>query len=417
MVENYVNVFYYENIKKIGGVENSLYQLAKKYHKDYDITIVYKTCDPMQLMRLQKYVRCVKWVGQTINCEKCFYGYHFSIISSVNSPEHILVVHTDYAAQWKLGIKRANNLPNHPKLTGYICVSDVAKAGFEEVMHKKAERCYNVFVPDEPQKVWHFVTWGRIDEQKGAKQYAKFVELCDNKPNFKYDLTVFSDGSIPSFSKNIIRREPRLDVLDYVYKHYDAGVFFSKHESFGYSPMECLDLNIPVICSDLPAYREIGVKDGENGFLIKEDFSNFDLDNIIKTLSKVDEGWKFHYKPPKDDWDKFLIKGKPSYKPTKPDFVMVRCVYPYKDLEWDEYKKVGDIYPVSRDRLDRLLGNNDKHIVRVELVDKQSYVQSEDGQYECQKPIGRVSTWMTKYRLEGGVVCKSAKKSKKDLDA
>jgi len=399
MVENYVNVFYYENIKRIGGVENSLYQLAKKYHKDYDITIVYKTCDPLQLMRLQKYVRCVKWSGQTINCEKCFYGYHFGIITSVNAKEHILVVHTDYKAQWDLGIKKSSNLPNHPKLTGYICVSDVAKKGFEEIMKKPAERCYNVYVPEKPEKVWHFVSWGRIDDQKGAKQYAKFVDICDKTPNFKYDFTVFTDGSIPSTSKNIIKREPKLDVLDYIYNHYDAGVFFSKHESFGYSPLECLDLNIPVICSDLPAYREVGVVDGENGFLIKEDFSNFDLDKIIKTLSKVGDGWKFNYKPPKDDWDKFLVKGKPNYTPTQSNFVMVRCINSYKDLEWNEYKKEGDIYPVSRDRLDRLLGNNDKHIVRVELIYNQSYIQGTNNSNELSTPIGRDNTWMMKYRL------------------
>ncbi len=398
MVEEYVNVFYYENIKRIGGVENSLYQLAKKYYNDFDITIIYKTCDPYQLMRLQKYVKCVKWTGQQIKCKKCFYGYHFSIIGNVTADEHILVVHTDYKAQWKLGIKRANDLPNHPKITGYICVSDVAKEGFEEIMHKEATRCYNVFVPEKPEKVWHFVTWGRIDEQKGSKEYAKFVEICDKHPNFKYDLTVFSDGLIPSNSKNIIKMPPRLDVLDYVAGHYDAGVFFSKHESFGYSPMECLNLNIPVICSDLPAYREIGVVDNENGFLIKEDFSNFDLDNIIKVLSKGENGWKFHYKPPKDDWDKILVKGKPLYTPPTDNFVTVRCVSHYKDLEWNEYKNVGDIYKVSADRLDRLLGNNEKHIIRVEVINEQIGNTNGTSINENIHTIARSNTWMSKLR-------------------
>ena len=398
MVENYVNVFYYENIKRIGGVENSLYQLAKKYHKDYDITIVYKTCDPLQLMRLQKYVRCVKWTGQTINCVKCFYGYHFSIITSVNADEHILVVHTDYKAQFELGIKRTSDLPKHPKLTGWICVSDLAKNSFEELMQVKADRCYNVYVPEKPEKVWHFVTWGRIDEEKGSKMYAKFVELADKTPNFKYDLTVFSDGSIPSSSKNIIKLSPRLDVLDYVNGHYDVGIFFSKHESFGYSPLECLSLGIPVICSDLPAYREIGVDD-TNGILIKNDFSNFDMEDII---SKLKKGFKFKYEPPKDDWDKFLVKSKSTYTNDNPNFIMVRCINGYKDLEWNEYKSVGDVYPVSYDRLDRLLGNNDKHIVRVEVLDGQKYDRVGKTTDEKVEITQRRSTWMSKFRDSKG---------------
>lgn len=394
MEENYVNVFYYENIKRIGGVENSLYQLAKKYYKDYDITIVYKTCDPYQLMRLQKYVRCIKYTGQVINCEKCFYGYHFSIISSVNAKEHILVVHTDYKAQFELGIKRASDLPKHPKLTGYICVSDLAKNSFEEIMNTKADRCYNVYVPEKPEKVWHFVTWGRIDEQKGSKIYAKFIDMLDKIPNFKYDLTVFSDGIIPTTSKNVVQMKPRLDVLDYVYNHYDAGIFFSKHESFGYSPLECLCLGIPVIVSDLPAYREIGINDN-NGILIKNDLSNFDDKSFIKKLNK---GFKFTYEPPKDDWDKFLVEGKPTYTQEEPNFVMVRCVNAYKDLEWDEYKKVGDEYPVSYDRLDRLLGNNQKHIVRVEVIDEQKLSNVRKTTTTKVDVPQRRSTWLSKFR-------------------
>lgn len=394
MEENYVNVFYYENIKRIGGVENSLYQLAKKYHKDYDITIVYKTCDPLQLMRLQQYVRCVKWDGQIINCEKCFYGYHCSIITSVNAKEHILVVHTDYKAQFELGIKRSSDLPRHPKITRYICVSDLAKNSFEELMNTKADRCYNVFVKEKRDKVWHFVTWGRIDEQKGSKMYAKFIEMLDGIPNFKYDLTVFSDGTIPTTSKNVIKMAPRLDVLDYVNGHYDAGIFFSKHESFGYSPLECLSLGIPVIVSDLPAYREIGVNDG-NGILIKNDLSNLDIESIITRLKK---GFTFKYEPPKDDWDKFLVKGKPTYKQGEPTFIMVRCVNGYRDLEWNEYKSPGDIYPVSYDRLDRLLGNNEKHIVRVEVLNEQVITSIGKETTNQVNVSQRRSTWMSKFR-------------------
>lgn len=394
-MEEYVNVFYYENIKRIGGVENSLYQLAKKYHKDFDITIVYKTCDPYQLMRLQQYVRCVKWDGQQIKCKKCFYGYHYSIIDAVTADEHILVVHTDYKAQWDLGIKRTNNLPNHPKLTGYICVSDIAKDGFEEIMHKKADRCYNVYVPEKPQKVWHFVTWGRIDEEKGSKMYAKFVEIADSIPDFKYDLTVFSNGSIPTTSKNVIKMEPRLDVLDYVNGRYDAGIFYSKHESFGYSPLECLCLGIPVIVSDLPAYREIGIND-TNGFLIKNDFSNFDLPSIIEKLSK---GMKFTYEPPKDDWDKYLVKGKSvCNQEYKKRFVLVRALVNYKDLEWDEHKHIGDTYYVSRDRLDKLLGNNAKHIVRVEVIDEEERDTIGKGIASEIQTTSRSNTWMQKFR-------------------
>ena len=37
----YNNVFYFKKINKIGGTEQFLYEIAKKYNK-YDITIIYK---------------------------------------------------------------------------------------------------------------------------------------------------------------------------------------------------------------------------------------------------------------------------------------------------------------------------------------------------------------------------------------
>lgn len=347
---NFVNMYYYENIKRVGGVENSIYQLVKKYHKDYDITVVYKECDVYQLRRLQKYVRCVKYNGEKITCKRAFYGYHCSIIENVTAERHTLVVHTDYSAQWDLGIKNIGNLPKNPKLTDYLCVSNVSKEGFEKIMGMVPKRCYNVYVPEPPQKVWHFVTFGRIDDQKGSKQYAKFCDILDSIPNFKYDLTVISDGKIPSTSKNIIYLPPRLDVLDYVNGHYDCGVFFSLHESFGYSPVECLCLGIPVIASDLPAYREIGIN-SKNGFLVDNDLSNLDIEKIVKKLEK---GMVFTYEPPKDEWDKYLVPSKSTYTFDDSNYVLVKCISRYKDLEWNDFKVPGDIYYVSRDRLDRL---------------------------------------------------------------
>lgn len=53
------NIFYFRKICGIGGTEQYLYEIAKKYHM-YDITIYYDTADEIQLKRLKTLVRCKK---------------------------------------------------------------------------------------------------------------------------------------------------------------------------------------------------------------------------------------------------------------------------------------------------------------------------------------------------------------------
>ena len=47
------NIFYFKKINRIGGTEQFLYEIAKKYH-ELDITVFYDEADIYQLKRLRK---------------------------------------------------------------------------------------------------------------------------------------------------------------------------------------------------------------------------------------------------------------------------------------------------------------------------------------------------------------------------
>ena len=59
--EYYTNIFYFDRINKIGGVETFFYEIAKKYC-DNDITIFYSYGDMSQIRRLKKLVRVKKYI-------------------------------------------------------------------------------------------------------------------------------------------------------------------------------------------------------------------------------------------------------------------------------------------------------------------------------------------------------------------
>ena len=83
------NIFYFRNISEIGGIETFLYYLSKEYN-DYDITIFYNNADKKQLERLKERVRCIKFRGQEIECEKAFFNYNLDIIDNVKAKEYYL---------------------------------------------------------------------------------------------------------------------------------------------------------------------------------------------------------------------------------------------------------------------------------------------------------------------------------------
>ena len=86
---------FYQFIASIGGVETFLYELARKY-KDRDLTIIYSSGDEKQIKRLKKYVRCIKFNGDPIECDKAFFNYSVKIIDKIKAKEYIQIVHADF---------------------------------------------------------------------------------------------------------------------------------------------------------------------------------------------------------------------------------------------------------------------------------------------------------------------------------
>jgi len=60
----------------------------------------------------------------------------------------------------------------------------------------------------------------------------------------------------------------------------------SDDESFCLFVHECLKLKVPVIVTDLPVYKEVGITEKE-GYILNLDMSNLDVDKIYNKIPKV----------------------------------------------------------------------------------------------------------------------------------
>lgn len=314
------NVFYFRYINAIGGIESFFYYLAKKYN-DYDITIYYQTGDKEQIKRLQQYVRVKKYRGEHIICDKIFFNFNLDIIDNVEAKEYIQIAHGDYKA---MGIK-----PNlNPKITKYLGVSKQVCDTYKEVTGHNTELIYNPIVLEKPKKVLNLISATRLTAEKGRKRMIKLGKLLD-EAGIPYLWTIFTNDVNKIDNPNMVYVKQRLDITNYI-ANADYLVQLSDNEGYCYSVIEALSVGTPVIVTDCPVFRELGV-DKSNGFILDFDLNNVPIKSIYKGLPK------FEYKPKEDNWQDYLVKSKSTYKDDLKKLVKIKCIVPYYDMQRNEF--------------------------------------------------------------------------------
>ena len=334
------NLFYFNTINNIGGVETFFWNLARKYGKTFDITILYRNGDPAQVRRLSDYVRTRRYrEGEIVKCKRCFTAFNCDLLDFIEAEEYYQILHGDYRS---LGV-----IPDrHPKIQHFIAVSDVVKQAYQDITGEIPETCHNPVIIDKPKKVLRLVSATRLTPDKGWNRMEGLAKILeDSGIPFVWD--VYTNQSKAVTSHNIMLHESRLDILDYI-AGADYYVQLSDGEGYCYSVVESLSVGTPVIVTDFPVAREIGVVDGVNGFILPMDMSKVPVRAIYKGLKK------FEYKPLDDDWQKFLIPCPPDWEEEMKQLVTVRCKKVYWDIEQNRMVSFGEEWQVTRKRAEAL---------------------------------------------------------------
>lgn len=316
------NIFYFRKISKIGGTEQFLYEIAKKYHK-YDITIFYDEADILQLQRLKKLVRCKKRIkGQIVKCKKAFFNFNLDMIDDVEAEEYYFVAHANYE---ELNRVHGGYTPpiKNDKLTHYIGVSQFATDKLDEYAKYigstiKTKRCYNPLTLEPKEKVMHLVSAGRLDDKvKGEERTLKLIEALDRyceKTGRHYIWTIFTNPvSINISSPNVVLMKPRLDVRAYISDADYIIQLSNDMETYCYTINEALGYGVPIVTTPLSILKELSITDNEHIVL---DWNCNNADEVAKEIFEKDVK-SFKYNIPKDEWNKILATGKSKYEEEK----------------------------------------------------------------------------------------------------
>lgn len=342
----YKNLFYFRLINAIGGIETFLWNIAQKYGPTHDITIMYGEGDPAQLSRLRKYVRVIQWKpGTEVECEKLFCNFNLEIVDWCKADEYCQIAHGDYKA-----MKLAPNL--HPKVATYYGVSRQVCETYEEVTGHPTQLVYEPVIVEKPKKILHLITASRLSREKGSRRMQQLMEAMD-RAGIEYEWKIFTDihpgaTGINPDNPRVVWKKPTLSVIDWV-ADADYLVQLSDNEGFCLSVLESLTVGTPVIVTDCPVFRELGVKDGVNGFILPFEMNDIPLDRIMKGVKK------FTFTPPEDRWEDALLPGPSTYLEELNTMVTLRCTQVFTDMEIGRNRSVGEVFTVSKPRAEQII--------------------------------------------------------------
>lgn len=327
----YANLFYFRYINKIGGTEQFLYEIAKKYHKK-DIAVLYDSGDIGQITRLRRLVRCIERDREAkYTAKRAFFNFNIDAIDQVEADEYIFVCHAIYQ---ELGYKPPID---HPKINKIVGVSKYAKSQIElqekrQNVDKPVIYCYNPLTLEKPDKVLRVISASRLEDRtKGGDRTLKLIEALDkycNKTGKHYLWTIFTNSMEANIdSPNVAIMKPRVDVRPYIADSDWMVQISNNMESYCYSLNEALGYGVGVVRTPLSVAEEFDIpKQAE--IVLDWDCSN--VDKVVEQMFK--RRTSFKYSPPNDEWDKLLVDEPSHYTPPKVDTV-VQCIATYYDLE------------------------------------------------------------------------------------
>lgn len=316
------NVIYFPSFNIVGGVETFCYEMALKFGKDYDITVLYQNGDPQQMARIAKVCRVIRvTMEDKIDCEVFIFGWGWDILDNVTAKRYVQTFHADY-------INRHLNPSPSPKITDRFGVSNNTTNGIKEHFDWAADirTMYNPYTAKKPRKVLNLVSATRLTPEKG---YERMIKLCEafDKEGIPFLWTVFTDHPKPSpHPKMCILPADVEGILDYI-ANADYLVQLSDTEGYSYSIVESLSVGTPVIATDFAVAREQGIADGKTGWILPMDMSDIPVKKIYKGVPK------FTWQPPESHYEEVLVKGKSTYEEDLKKTVRLKAKMRFLDIK------------------------------------------------------------------------------------
>lgn len=351
-------VMYCEFCNKVGGISTFMIEWARMMDGHVDFIIVYDNMDQTVVDRIRQQGMVMKNDPKiTIMCDTL-------ILNRLTDKAPANIYYKKTVQICHCCRQQVLRIPTDRDFL--VNVSQAAKDSWGDVS-KDGIVIYNPCQIDEKKSLL-LVSATRIGaKDKGSNDY-RFKKLARmlTEAGIQFVWLNFSDHPLKEAPEGIISLPASPHVRDYIAKA-DYLVQLSDAEAYAYATLEALCCNTAVICTNVPSFKEQGIKDGVNGYILP-----FDMDFDVKKLLNVPKfNFKYNNKRILQQWITLLAKKKPKpkqpkeSKETKPEgrTYHIRALSKFWDIRLKMWKYPGDVWEVSEERMRDLLNKGLAEVV------------------------------------------------------
>ena len=206
MVEKYTNVFYFNALGEIGGIETFIWEIAKKYNK-WDVVCIYKVASPNQVSRLRKIIKTIRFTKK-FDCEKLFISHYAidpsELLVNPEKTEVINIAHANYKVQ-EIPVNCSSYIDK------YYAVSKWTAEAYQELLKEKGidkevKVLYNPIDTKDTPRLLKLISAQRMTNEKGLQDIVKLAEEL-NRKKIPFIWLVFTNGE---FRYKTIHKRSRL---------------------------------------------------------------------------------------------------------------------------------------------------------------------------------------------------------------
>lgn len=311
-------VLYRKHIPMVGGLFTFIMNFIDSLGDAYDIAVVCEDIKNERMMQLLPKVRVITGRDQkTIYCDTLiilsFMDHKPTNIKAQKTVRMCHACKTD--PSWKIP-------QDYDEL---LYVSQAAADSFNDPDGKVL---HNLNV-QKTKDTMILVSAIRLPAPDKGDIEKRMRTLADklNKADIPFMWLNFSDGGIQDPPKHFYNMGVAFDMPS-ILKMATYSVLLSDNECWPYALLESMMVNTPVICTPFESAKEMGVKDGVNGYIVP-----FDMDFDVTKLLKVPEcRLQYDNESIRQQWIEVLGNTKPRHDYVPGKTVMTKVIGDYYDI-------------------------------------------------------------------------------------
>jgi len=330
-------MLYINQLHTIGGIETFIYHFVRLM-KGYEITLVVNHCPDNQRKRYEEFIKVVPYtVVDRYICDTLIVLRILDRVpSNIDYRQSVQMVHACRTnPQWH--IKQNTDYIVNVSQTGKESFGDEATDGI--VIHNP------IFT--ESERALILVSATRIpapDKGDNEKRMRRLAEML-NEAHIPFVWFNFSEGQIPNPPRGMVNMGIEMDIQPYI-AAADYLVQLSDSECWSYSLLEALTNRTAVIVTPFPSGEEMGIVDGENGYVVPYDM-NFDVTKLLDIPQFI---YSYDNENIKKQWARIF-----NQKQKKRTMWEVQVIQKYHDISLDCDCNVGEIISMPVERAKKII--------------------------------------------------------------